>query len=199
MKLSNTARSISEVSSQASVYIPITLPSNPLPPYIKMDPGSQWHVSGLFSTALETMTLPSRLRSRNGQRETLDQLASAINVNGNQNIAKLQMSIINKPESEQANGTSYTVEQQDIRMRESKGHYASDHSEDLAPFDMSFFPSSDLPTGVRGPKSTKGTHIFGQVESSRGSDLSENDDARHDFDGQERGRRRAAGLAIIHK
>lgn len=187
------------MSSQASVYIPITLPSTPLPSYINMDPGCQWHVSGLFSTALETMTLPSRLRSRNGQRETLDQLASAINVNGNQNIAKLQMSITNKPESEQANGTSHTSEGQDIRMRESNGHYAGDHSGDLAPFDMSFFPSSDLPTGVRGPKSTKEAHIFGQVESSRGSDLFDGDGARHDFDGQERARRRAAGLAIIHK
>ena len=164
-----------------------------------MDTGSPWHVSGLLSTALETMTLPSRLRGGNGQRETLHLLASAINVNGNQNIAKLQMSIINKTESKQTNRTSHTAEQQDNRMRESNGHYAGDHFGDLEPFDMSFFPSSDLPTGVRGPKPTKEAHIFGEVESSRGSDLSEGDDARHDFDGQERARRRAAGLAIIHK
>lgn len=146
------------------------------------------------------MTLPSRLRSRNGQRETLDQLASAINVNGNQNIAKLQMSIMDKPESEQVNGSSHhTAEQKDIRMRESNGHYLGDHSGDLEPFDMDFFPSSELPTGIRGPKSTKEAHIFGQVESSRGSDLDGAGDARNDFDGQERAKRRAAGLSIIHK
>lgn len=164
-----------------------------------MDPGSPWHVSGLFSTALETMTLPSRLRSRNGQRETLDQLSSAINVNGNQNIAKLQMSITNKTESEQEQGSSiYSAEQKDIRMRESNGHYLGDHSEDLEAFDMDFFPSSELPTGVytRGPQFKKEAHIFGQVESSRGSGL---EDVRDDSDGQERARRRAAGLSIIHK
>lgn len=164
-----------------------------------MDPGSPWHVSGLFSTALETMTLPSRLRSRNGQRETLDQLASAINVNGNQNIAKLQMSITNKPESEKEQGSSnHSAEQKDVRMRESNGHYLGDHSEELEPFDMDFFPSSELRTGVytRGPKVTKEAHIFGQVESSRGSGL---ENARDDFDGQERAKRRAAGLSIIHK
>ena len=167
-----------------------------------MDPGSPWHVSGLFSTALETMTLPSRLRIRNGQRETLDQLASAINVNGNQNIAKLQMSITNKPESEnQHSSSNHSAEQQDIRMRESNGHYIGDHNGDLEPFDMDFFPSSELPTGVytRSAKTTKEAHIFGQFESSRGSDLAGDYDARDDFDGQERAKRRAAGLSIIHK
>ena len=148
------------------------------------------------------MTLPSRLRSRNGQRETLDQLAAAINVNGNQNIAKLQMSIATKPASEQANGSSnHSAEQQDVRMRESNGHYLGDRNGDLEPFDMDFFPSSELPSGVktRGARSTKEAHIFGQVESSRGSDLSGAGDEGGDFDGQERAKRRAAGLSIIHK
>src|SRR5271170_7564088 len=74
----------------------MALPSTMLPSYVTIDPNSQWHVSGLLCTAMESMSLPSRLKARDGTHETLDRIAGALNVNGNQNIAKLRMSIDEK-------------------------------------------------------------------------------------------------------
>src|SRR5258708_7067804 len=64
-----------------------------LPSYVTLDPHSQWHVSGLLSTALESITLPSRLKPQNMSLQTLDEFANTLNINGRQNIAKLRMGL----------------------------------------------------------------------------------------------------------
>ncbi|RFU27008.1 hypothetical protein B7463_g9337, partial [Scytalidium lignicola] len=69
LRQSNTARCLSEISSQASLFVPLTLPSK-LAGYVTLDPQSQWDVSGLLSTAFESMTLPSRLKPQQGLRQT---------------------------------------------------------------------------------------------------------------------------------
>jgi hypothetical protein len=183
----------------------MTLPPSGLPPYLHVDRRSLWHVSGLLSTALETMTLPSRLKARNGIRESLDEIASAINVNGNQNMAKLQLSIGQKQIPVQTNGDHRSgrldVRDQsvDVRIPSQNGRAIAVKPVDDAEFtlDMDFFPSEE-PSSGRGRPVTKKPHIFGQAEVIRGDD-GDPDEDENDFDGQERAKRRAAGLPIIHK
>lgn len=209
LKLSNTARSISEISSQASLFIPMALPSNALPHYVRVDRKSPWHVSALLSTALESMTLPSRLKAQNGLRQSLDEIAGALNVNGNQNIAKLQMSICSESTSQFQMNRDDRPGRLEVRGHSSDPRVPSQNGlggdldildESPAALDMNFFPLDD-PNQARGRRVTKTIHIFGEAESFRGNeDLSgTNVDEEIGLDGRERARRRAEGLKVIHK
>jgi hypothetical protein len=184
----------------------MTLPST-LPPYITMDQRSPWHVSALYSTAIESMTLPARLRVQNGQRQTLDEIAGSLNVNGNQRIAKLQMSIGPEVESHSQNGDlrpgrlEFVAQSRDSRMPSHNGR-ATDSEADIENainLDMDFFPFEE-PDRIRGRRPVKKIHLFGQAENYRGEDESPGNGMDEDqFDGQERSKRRAAGLPILHK
>jgi hypothetical protein len=187
----------------------MALPSNALPHYVSVDRKSLWHVSALFSTALESMTLPSRLRAQNGLRQSLDETAGALNVNGNQNIAKLQMSICFEPTSQlQLNGDDrpgrleVRGQSRDPRVpsQNGLGDDLDIVEETPAALDMDFFPSDD-PNQARGRRVTKRLHIFGEAENFRGDkDLSgTNVDGEKGLDGRERARRRAVGLKVFHK
>ena len=91
----NSAKMINEMSNHASIYVPLSLPAASLPQYVHIDRSSQWHISGLLSMALESMTLPSRLRLDAPKRGLLRELEVELNVNGNQKIAQLQSSVAN--------------------------------------------------------------------------------------------------------
>lgn len=209
VKLSNTARCFAEISPQTSVFIPIALPLKALPAYVVIDPNSQWHVSALLATAWESMTLPSRLKLQDGGRETIDQLTSALNINGNQNIAKLRMSIdqpqvINgRHEPGRLNPHSREGDMRaPLQERRVTGAVTAGHEYELRTLDMDLFPSE---TGeqVRGCRTTKRPHVFGQAEYHRSDEKGVADDANEMHwemgEGYERARRRAAGLPIIQK
>lgn len=199
LKLSNTARSFSEIAAQASVFIPMSMPAKPLPSYVTLNSKSPWHVSGLFSAALESMAFPSRLKT---SRETLDQLASALNVNGNQNIAKLRMSIDQKTAlngHDRSGRLEVRAQSRDMRVLSqdrSVNNILSD--DDPSIFDIDFFPA-EAADHVRGRRNGKDVHVFGQVETSRGDADKQDMGTNEEDDGQERARRRAAGLPIIQK
>jgi hypothetical protein len=181
-----------------------------LPHYVSVDRKSPWHVSALLSTALESMTLPSRLRAQNGLRQSLDEIAGVLNVNGNQNIARLQMSICFESRLQlQANGDD-RLGRLDVRSQSRDPRVPSQNGlgDDLdvvdktpATLDMDFFPSDD-PNQARGRRVTKRIHIFGEAENLRGDNDQSGanvEDEENDLDGRERARRRAAGLKIFHK
>ena len=205
MKLSNTARSVSEIASQASLFIPMSLPSTMLPSYVTIDPKSQWHVSALLCTAFESVTLPSRLKPRDGSRETLDQISSALNINGNQNIAKLRMSIDQKAAlngHDRPGRLEVGAQGSDVRIpsRERStdaNPITSTDEDDGARLDMDFFPTEA--TEGRDQQSNKRAHVFGQAESYRDDEDQEGEQANKEEAGLERARRRAAGLPIIQK
>ena len=94
LRIINTARMIDEMSTHASMYIPMSLPPTRLPQHLNFDRDSQWHTSALFSTALESTTLPTRLRFNRQKRGFFDDLEGALNVNGDQRIAQLQCSVL---------------------------------------------------------------------------------------------------------
>ena len=82
------------MSTHASMYIPLSVPPTQAPQYLRFDRGSQWHTSALLSAALESTTLPTRLRHDIQKRGFADDLEAALNVNGNQRIAQLGYSML---------------------------------------------------------------------------------------------------------
>ena len=89
---------LTNVAAHSSLYTPLR---NPTPPALlpglgrlTLDSTSAWHCSALLSAAIETSTLPTRLRrSGRGGIGRLDELAAFLNVSGGQNIATLAMSV----------------------------------------------------------------------------------------------------------
>ena len=75
------------------MFVPIADPPGILPSDVSLDRGSSWHTSALFSTALESVTLPARLKAVEGSRFTLHDLELALNANRNQHIANMQLSV----------------------------------------------------------------------------------------------------------
>lgn len=157
---------------------------------------------------MESMTLPSRLKARDGTRETLDQIASALNINGNQNIAKLRMGVDQKSVAV-LNGNSHDrpgrleVRAQSRDMRIPSRERSTDapqitDEDDVATFDMDFFPT-DATEQPRGRQNYKKPHVFGQAENYRDDEDQKNDKANEEDEGHERARRRAAGLPIVQK
>lgn len=187
------------------MFIPIAIPSpTKLPPYVYLDSHSRWHISALLSTAVESMTLPSRLKVQNSSVQRLDQFENALNINGGQNIAKLRMSIKHKPE---ANG-DHQPRTQEIRAQRRDTRIptqerGSDESrlvddENLTVLDMDFFPTDEqLPS--RGPGIYKRIHVFGQAECYRGNDDLKEEAEGYEDEGYIRARHRAAGRPLLQE
>ena len=93
LRLTNAARTLKEMSTHASMYIPLSLPAR-LPEYIQIDHESQWHTSAMLSMALETMTLPSRIKENEFEHGFLNDMEATLNLNGNQRIAWAQCSVL---------------------------------------------------------------------------------------------------------
>ncbi|PWW79845.1 tubulin nucleotide-binding domain-like protein [Tuber magnatum] len=93
----NLAYTLSNIVPLTSLYIPLECPQSKLPGYVNLDPTLQWHKSALLSVAVETCTLPTRLRNTlgAGRLGKLDDLASLLNVSGGQKIATLSMTVHN--------------------------------------------------------------------------------------------------------
>ena len=58
----NKARTIYSISPQSSLYTPIIDPPSHTPSKVYFDPQSEWHTTALISSAMESVTLPTRLR-----------------------------------------------------------------------------------------------------------------------------------------
>ncbi|KAJ5091172.1 hypothetical protein NUU61_006042 [Penicillium alfredii] len=86
-KDTNKARSLYSISPQSTLYVPtIDIPQK-LPSYLNVDRQSEWQTTALISSALETVTLPSRLRPYH------DFEASLAGDDGTHNIFELQSTI----------------------------------------------------------------------------------------------------------
>ena len=183
------------------MYIPMMSLPPVLPPYIQLDRSSQWHTSALLATAVESMTLPSRLRYTSSAHVTFDAMEAALNVNGAQRIANLQCSIIDplvlKAEKSRAVNGSHDHRQpgtstSDFMLDEDDPQMTTATLD----VDYSCWGSTDSVTSLR--HRHKVAHTLGQVETLRG------DFEKHvDKDDQEvahtRKRRRLANLPVVEK
>lgn len=142
----NKARSIYSISPQSSFYTPIINPPHRLPNTFNVDFQSEWQTSALISSAMETVTLPSRLRP---YRDFESSLAGD---DGIHKIFELQSSIFTDGEAQ------YTA-----AAKPTNGAEPSDDesSQVKTEFDVDFsYDSGD---------SSK-SHMFNQVQVLRGID-----------------------------
>lgn len=85
----NTARTLNSIAPLASLYCPIIDAPQHLPKYLNIDMQSDWYKSALLASAIETATLPSRLRTyRDFETSLLGHRGGA------QTIFELQSSVI---------------------------------------------------------------------------------------------------------
>ncbi|KXX75549.1 Protein dml-1 [Madurella mycetomatis] len=178
LRLANKARALTEVFKQASIVVPLALPERlPARMWRVLDAGSQWHVSALLSSAVESVMLPSRMRDP-AKRETLSGMAEVLNAMGKQSVADLQMSV-DQHDSE-------SEERKDARVRKLSEEELSEGVQ----LDMRFTPSDQLEAYSR----SNGFHkprVFSQIISSRGYDDEEGGDVETGEEGRRRRRRSA--------
>ena len=209
VRAANVAHSMHEVSTQASMYIPIAAPPANLPSHVTIDRNSQWHISALLSVALESMTLPSRLRAVEGMRSSLGQIEAALNINGNQRIADLRFSVVDQESGqkmhsqagERSGPTDPSLARSNGDLTNTTDRQGQDSSHEatagLTTFDINLSPSPSQDCGTR--PVAKETRVFGQVESFRGDPIQagQEEEANHGIDA--RMRNRLAGLPVAER
>ncbi|KAF5588679.1 DML1-like protein [Fusarium subglutinans] len=100
LRLANIAHSIERLCTQATTVVPMALPEEDLSAGISLDRRSPWHTSAVMAAAIETATLPTRLvQGSSEQPSSLDDLAESLNVNGNQPLASINMSLASEKDS----------------------------------------------------------------------------------------------------
>ena len=196
----NAARTINEMARSASLYVPLSVPVIQLPQYLHLNRDSEWQTSALLSMALESMTLPSRLRPDKQRRGLLGDIEAALNVNGNQRIAQLQCTILD-PETEVPRSVNGHAGHDD-RAPSNTSHAM------IKEDDMEIITSNldmNLSTGNSGSlayasQHDTSDHTFGAVENTRGT-LQEARDQELDEDEitYARKRRRLAGLSVVER
>lgn len=186
LRLVNKAKSLTELYKQASLLVPISLPPT-LPPRLRkslsFDPSSTWHTSALLSAAIETATLPTRLKDATN-RDTLGNISDSLNVHGKQTVANLQMSF---------------SDAQDVPRNENAG----DEAKDGLKLDVDLRPADDAADGSRTHNGYSRTpRIFSQVVACRGDrakDADAPDEGGENEDEDDRMRRRGQGETISRR
>lgn len=183
LRLVNKAKSLTELYKQASLLLPISLPSAMSPRLrktVSMDASSAWHTSALLSAAIESATLPSRLKDA-ANRDALGNISDSLNVHGKQTVANLQMSF---------------SDAEDTPHNENAG----DEAKDGLKLDMDLRATDDMGDGHH--RTQNGFHsapkIFSQVLSSRG-DRAMDEAAEDEGDEDDRMRRRGQGETISRR
>ncbi|KAF2864965.1 tubulin domain-containing protein [Massariosphaeria phaeospora] len=157
----NSSRSLHVLAEQSSVYIPMSNSPVKLPPYLTLDSSSPWHIGALQAVAMESMTIPVRLKSSNGRPGTLQDIEDSFNSTGKRRIAKLEMSVADPDVLAEKS-------EQRIAQAEKAGSTTSRPSEgddELNRFDIDAFTKDYRITPSR---PSKKEHIFGRAEASRG-------------------------------
>ncbi|KAG6013390.1 hypothetical protein E4U43_007309 [Claviceps pusilla] len=98
LRMANTAQSLCQGYSQASILVPLALPdetsSGPLP---RLDRSSPWHISALFAAMAESALIPTRLKDHIGGQVSMGDMAESLNTSGNQTLVSAGMSPFPEP------------------------------------------------------------------------------------------------------
>lgn len=189
---------VNEMSTHASIYIPLSIPQR-RPQYLHFDRNSQWHTSALLSTALESMTLPTRLRHGTQKRAFVDDLEAVLNVNGNQRIAQLQFSMFDSEKPPRA--FAVTPASTDERAPpENNGILVREDGLQLARprLDMNCYNAGS--TSPFTAPHIPSDHVFGAVETTRTKIEAATAEAMSEDEiTSARYRRRFAGLPVVER
>ncbi|KAG8528820.1 uncharacterized protein KY384_006509 [Bacidia gigantensis] len=192
----NSARMIAETSSTVSMYVPLLPPQKKPPSYVHLDTRSQWHTSALVSAALESVSLPSRLRDGGQRRGYLDDLSAVLNTNGNQRIAQLQCSIVGGDIRNEKPKSGATLDDRIRSDRDDALINEDEQEDDLADFDINF--SDDARGRMHATKSVS-SRTFGLIICSRGAIESHFRPLDEDELALARKRRRFEGKPVIER
>lgn len=165
----NTAQSLQAISTLASMYVPLAVPSY-VPPYLRLDRSSQWYISGVLSMALESMTLPSRQKPSGVRGGSLSDMEAALNANGNQKIAELQCSVVD-PANNDLGSAGDRHATNDDRVHGSNMHdlvYEDQMEKAKEKLDMNFSAGEPSQTPLSLRQWEKSNHVFGKVGCVRG-------------------------------
>lgn len=197
LRLANKARAMTEVYKYASVVVPFSVPYASLDPNrLALDAGSAWHNTALLVAAIESVTLPSRLRDQTN-RDTLGTLADTLNAMGKQNVASLGMSFAAPPsEEDEADQGSKDLRQRQLGGKQTKsGHaavMAKENPEGVF-LDINFTPSDQLDhVRRRGPGGDSRPRVFSQVITSRGYEVDDEAQEAKEAEEDERFRRKSS-------
>ncbi|KAL1302654.1 hypothetical protein AAFC00_003021 [Neodothiora populina] len=167
LQTANSAQSIYNIAQQASLYIPITSTPSQLPSYVTIDGTSKWHTAALQVLAIESLTLPTRLRSNQAGRTSFGDIENVLSNDGNRRIAALSMSLEDPTVHDVATNSA---DGQNGSNGHSNGSVAEDGEPSVDKLDIDLYPevagSSD-----RSSASSK-SHVFSQLQSLRGKWLS---------------------------
>ncbi|KAK4545231.1 hypothetical protein LTR36_003411 [Oleoguttula mirabilis] len=197
LQMLNTAQSLSALHSSASMHLPITSVPARLPGYVEMDGASAWHTSALQAAAVESVTLPTRLRRAEAGRATFGDLETTLSNDGNRRLAALGLtaSVAEdlEEQGQQVNG------HEDSRMTNGYTNGRGDeHEQPANKLDIDFFP--DIASSSRaGRTSERRTHTFSTVESLRGPWKSPDDIADTNADSRDRRRFADGPRATTHQ
>ena len=192
---------INEMSTFASMYTPMSIPLKKLPQYVLFDRNSQWHSSALLSVALESVTLPTRLRRGVRKRWFLDDLEAVLNVNGNQRIAQLQCSILDPEDAPLVSAISYgstddrapsgdnNILDKEDGLRFTKSRY-----------DIDFTCGDTRSTSRIATQHNVSDHVFSAIETTRTKVETAKDEEMDEVNATDaRKLRRLAGLPVIER
>lgn len=93
LRVNNTGQGIAELNACNATIIPLSVPESKMNG-IQIDTNANWHYSALLSTAIESATLPSRLRQLSSIKPTaLDDLTASLNTTGRQHIVAMGVEV----------------------------------------------------------------------------------------------------------
>ncbi|KAF2276862.1 tubulin nucleotide-binding domain-like protein [Westerdykella ornata] len=160
----NAARSLNVLAEQSSLFIPLSNRPKKMPSYLQME-ASPWHIGALHCVALETLTMPSRLRTSHQGHGTLADLEQIVNLTGKRPIGKIEMSIADPDVlTNKASPDVMEVEKVTSRVATPRGEEVGNEN-GLDEFDIDVFTKDYRTAGA--PKRRR-DHIFGRVGISRG-------------------------------
>lgn len=164
MRGANIAQSIYNMSTQASMYIPLTSLPTGLPGYVRMDPTSKWHTSALQAAAIESIMLPTRLRQTQVGRSSFQEFENVLSNDGTRKITDLSLSV------DTAEEHVFESNKPNDHRAPSNGHSNGSKSDDneISKLDIELRPELPVTTGLNSRRPSS-YHLFSQVQSLRGT------------------------------
>lgn len=161
LQTANFAQSLSMLDSIASLHVPISSVPASLTRYLALQASSPWHTSALQALAIESLTLPTRLRTSEHGISTFDELEATLNDNGHRRVAGCALSV------EDPSHLVQTAQSGGYDTRMTNGNSGDHHAEEVK-LDIDTFPSLGHLSNVNGNRLGRRTHVFSKTEILRG-------------------------------
>ncbi|KAH8202458.1 hypothetical protein TruAng_003358 [Truncatella angustata] len=175
LRLVNKARAIADMYSQASLIIPLAVPSR-LPSGVSLDRSSPWHVAGLFNAAMESTSLFTRLKANDQVNSiSMGHATDLLNVFGKQTLANLQFSMVEPPKAAQ-NGTNGAMQLPTgrgelygrINALEFEDQSDSGAQNEVSALDIDLSTIEEGITSSASSRRRRRPHLFSQLATARG-------------------------------